>query len=385
MKYLPLIVRNVARNKVRSILTALSIAASVFLVVTLYSFLTHQDELTDASKIHNRVAVLNEAGLAGRIPIAYVDRIRNMPGVEVAAPMSWFGGTYREEMTTFPQFGTDADIFEVYPEFELPPEQLEAWKDDRSGCIVGAVIARNKNWKVGDKIPLGRNLYPIDLQLTVRGIYDGQSTVDKEWLLFHFAYMDEALREQREPTSGNAGLVMLRTDSAQRIPEVMQALETSYASSDAPVKTMTEKEFAQSFTEMIGNVRGFIGYTSAAVVAALLCVGANTMAMSLRERTREIALLKAIGFPRTSVLGMFLSESILLGLLGGVVGALGAKVLFDAVDMSKAMPGFGLFYVPWTTALAGAALAAVVGLLSGIVPAWRAANLVVIDGLRKVV
>ncbi|MCC6491868.1 MAG: ABC transporter permease [Pirellulales bacterium] len=386
MKYLPLILHNISRNKIRSLLTSLSIAMSLFLVVTLSSLLSSQDEITERTKVHNRVAVLHEAGLAGRLPIAYVDRIRKIPGVACASPMSWFGGNYREEKTQFPQFGADArTIFDVYEEYQIPAEQLADWQRDKTGCVVGSLIARNKGWKIGDKIPLKGNIYPVDLELTVRGIYDGDSTVDKEWLLFHFEYMDEALKEHYERIAGNAGIIMLRVESQQKVPTVMQTIESAFASSDAPVKPMTEKQFAQSFTEMMGNVRGFIRYTSIAVVVALLCVAANTMAMSLRERTREIALLKAIGFSQSSVLGMFLSESVLIGLLGGVVGALGGKLLFAAVDLSKILPGLGMFYIPWTTALYGLALAAGIGLFSGLAPAWRAANLSVLEGLRKVV
>ncbi len=207
MKYLPLIVRNVLRNKIRSLFTGASIAMSLFLVVTLYSLLTHQEEITDATKLYNRLAVLHKAGLAGRLPIAYLDRVRRMPGVKVAAPMSWFGGNYREETVQFAQFGTDPEtIFDVYAELEIPPEQLETWKNDRTGCIVGSLIAANKGWKIGDKIPLQGNIYPVDLELTVDGIYDGPSTADKEWVLFHFAYMDEALKELRDPSAGNAGI-----------------------------------------------------------------------------------------------------------------------------------------------------------------------------------
>jgi putative ABC transport system permease protein len=385
-KYLPLILHNVSRNKIRSLFTSLSIAVSLFLVVTLSSLLSSQEEITERTKVHNRIAVLHEAGLAGRLPIAYVDRIRKIPGVVTAAPMSWFGGNYREEKVAFPQFGTDArTIFSVYEEYQIPSDQLADWQRDKTGCVVGSLIARNKGWKIGDKVALKGNIYPVDLELTVRGIYDGDATVDKEWLLFHFDYMDEALKERREPTAGNAGIVMLRAESEQKIPTVMQTIETAFASSDAPVKPMTEKQFAQSFTEMMGNVKGFIRYTSIAVVVALLCVAANTMAMSLRERTREIALLKAIGFSQPSVLGMFLCESVLIGLLGGVVGAIGGKLLFAVVDLSKVAPGLGMFYVPWETALYGLGLAAAIGFFSGLFPAWRAANLSVLEGLRKVV
>jgi len=384
MKYLPLILRNISRNKIRSLFTSASIAVSLFLVVTLYSLLSSNDEILDKTQVHNRIAVLHEAGLAGQLPIVYVDRIRKIPGVEVAAPMSWFGGNYREETVQFAQFGTDADaIFKVYEEYELPADQLKAWQEDRTGCVVGSVIARDKGWKIGDKIPLQGNIYPVDLELTVRGIYDGPSTVDKSWVLFHFNYMDEALKEMRYPTGGNAGIVMLRAASAERVAPVMQAIEAAFASSDAPVDPMTEKQFAQSFMEMMGNVQGFIRYTSIAVVIALLCVAANTMAMSLRERTREIALLKAIGFSQSSVLGLYLTESVVIGLMGGLAGALGAKLLFATLDILP--PEMALFYVPWSTAVWGLALAVMVGLVSGIIPAWRAAHVSVVDGLRKIV
>ncbi len=386
MKFLPLILRNVMRNKIRSLFTGASIAISLFLVVTLHSLLASQDELTDRTKVHHRVAVLHEAGLAGQLPIAYLDRIRKIPHVKVATPMSWFGGNYRDEKIQFAQFGTDpATIFEVYEEYTVPAEQLTAWQADKTGCVVGATIARNKGWKIGDKIPLQGNIYPVDLELTVRGIYDGPSTADKEWLLFNFKYMDDLLKDHSERRSGNAGIVMLRADSADAITPVMQTIEETFASSDAPVKPMTEKQFAQSFTEMLGNVKGFIRYTSFAVVIALLCVAANTMAMSLRERTREIALLKAIGFSQTSVLSLFLTESVVIGVLGGALGALGSKLLFASVDLSKVVPGMALFYIPWATALSGLALAAAIGLFSGLIPAWRAAHVSVIDGLRKVV
>jgi putative ABC transport system permease protein len=386
MKYLPIVLRNVMRNKIRSLFTGLSIAISLFLVVTLYSLLTAQEEAVDANSLSNRIAVLHEAGLAGRLPIAYVDRIRRIPDVLVATPMSWYGANYREETVQFAQFATDAKvIFDVYPELTIPADQLEAWQKDKTGCVVGSLIARNKGWKIGSKIPLQGNIYPADLELTVRGIYDGPDTMDRGWLLFHFEYMDEALKAENYPNGGNAGIVMLRAASADKMTPVMQAITAAFESSDAPVKPLTEKQFAASFMEMMGNVRGFIRMTSTAVVLALLCVAANTMAMSVRERTREIALLKAIGFSQPTVLGMFLAESVAIGLIGGVLGALGGKLLFASVDLSTIDAGLAMFFIPWRTALWGLALAAFVGLMSGLIPAWQAARVSVIDGLRKVV
>ena len=386
MKYLPLIFRNVFRNKVRSIFTGISIAISLFPLMLLYAFLDLQDDMASSTAQYNRVAVLHEGGLAGQLPIAYVDRVRRQPGVKDAIPLSWFGGNYREEKTQFAQFATDPQVFfEIYPEYACPPDQIAAWKSDKTGCLVGSVIAENKGWKVGDKIPLQGNIYPVDLELTVRGIYDGPDTADRSWLVFHFDYFDESLKEARTPNSGNAGIIMLRTESASKMSPVMQTIESTFANSDAPVKPMTEKEFGASFMEMLGNVRGFIQMTATAIVIALVCVAANTMAMAVRERTREIALFKAIGFNRNTILGMFLAESIAIGLLGGLIGGIGTKFLFASIDLSSVDPGLGMFYVPWRTALWGVALAAAIGLFSGLIPSWRAANVSVIEGLRKVV
>jgi putative ABC transport system permease protein len=386
MKYLPLILRNVARNKIRTLFTALSIAISLFLVVTLYSFLSSGEDVDEINSDAHRVAVLHEAGLAGQLPIVYVDRIRRIDGIAVASPMSWFGGKYREETTQIAQFATDPQaIFDVYPELTIPADQLEAWRKDKTGCVVGSIIARNKGWKVGDKLPLTGDIYPVNLELTVRGIYDGPETMDRGWILFHFEYFDELLKKDSHPSAGNAGIVMLRAASAEKIAPVMQEVEASFESSDAPVTAMTEKAFNQSFLEMIGNVKGFIRFTSTAVVLALLSVAGNAMAMSLRERTREIALLKAVGFSKGKVLGMFLAESVAIGLLGGVIGAVGAKVLFGILDMGAIDANLARFFVPWRTVYWGLALSAFVGFLSGIIPAWRAGNLSVVDGLRKVV
>jgi putative ABC transport system permease protein len=386
MKYLPIMLRNVTRNKIRSLFTSASIAMSLFLVVMLYSFLTVQDEMSTASRVYNRLLVMNVQGLAGNVPIAYVDRVRELEGVRAATPFSWFGGLYGDDKITFAQFAVDPmSVAEVYEDYRVSPDQLSDFQEDRTGCVIGALIAKNRGWKIGDKIPLKGDIYPVNLELTVRGIYDGPSSIDREMLWFHFEYLDELLQKANQPSAGNAGIVVLRAGSDDAQNQLVERVEHAFASSDAPVKALTEKQFQAEFLSYSGNVKGFIRYTSLAIVVALLCVAGNTMAMSLRERTREIALFKAIGFSRNTVLGLFLAESVVIGALGGVAGCLGAKLLFGTVNVSRLVPGLGWLYVPWTTALAGVALAAGIGLASGVVPAWRAAQVSVVEGLRKVV
>ena len=387
MKFLPYIVKNVLRHKLRNIFTCISIGLSLFLVTILYAYIAVQDELSAIRAQYNRLVVQHAQGLTFPIPIAYVDKVRSMPGVQAAVPMSWFGGKYKDDRLRFAQFATDPDkLFEVMDEYTLPEEQRTAWQRDRTGCIVGAKIARKRNWKLGEKIPLKGDIYPVDLELTVDGIYGGPESTDLERLFYHYEYLDELLKKSRSVQAGNAGTITIKTVSADALPKVMQEIDARFASSDAPVRTMTEQAFQQMFVQMLGNIRAYILNVSLAVVFSLVCVAGNAMAMSMRERTREVAVLKAIGFGRGMVLSLILSEAVLVALAGGILGVLAAKLLFDWSDLTLgAIPGFSSFFVPWSTILLGLVVAAAVGLASGIIPAWRAAQVSVVDGLRKVV
>jgi putative ABC transport system permease protein len=387
MKFMPYVLKNVLRNKVRSTFTILSIAISLFLVTLLYGYLEFQDELAGISAQYNRLVVTHRQGLTTLIPVSHVDKVRAIEGVKAASGMSWFGGKYKEERMTFAQFATDPNqIFTVYDEYQVPPDQLSKWQHDRTGCVVGKRIARNKGWKLGEKIVLKGDIYPVDLELTIDGIYDGAETADLDMLWFHWSYLDEALKENRSPIAGMIGIVSVKVASAAALPEVAHRIDKRLVGTDAPSRAMTEQAFQQSFMEMIGNVQAFIRNTALAVVFSLVCVAGNAMAMSLRERTREVAVLKAIGFQRPMVMTLILSEAIAIAVIGGLIGSFGAKGLFATLDLSQIpIPGLNMFYIPWKTALNGLLLAAAIGLISGIVPAYRAARLSVVDGLRRVV
>jgi putative ABC transport system permease protein len=387
MKFLPYVLKNVLRNKVRSTFTVLSIAISLFLVTLLYGYLEFQDELAATSAQYNRLVVTHRQGLTTLIPVSHVDKVRAIEGVKAASGMSWFGGKYKEERMTFAQFATDPNaIFTVYDEYHVPPDQLSKWQHDRTGCVVGKRIARNKGWKLGDKIVLKGDIYPVDLELMIDAIYDGEETADLDMLWFQWAYLDEALKAKRSAIAGMIGIVSLKAESAAVLPEVARRIDKRLVSTDAPSRAMTEQAFQQTFMEMIGNVQAFIRNTALAVVFSLVCVAGNAMAMSLRERTREVAVLKAIGFQRPMVISLILGEAVAIALIGGLLGSFGAKGLFSMIDLSQIpVPGLNMFYIPWMTAIHGLLLAGAIGLLSGIVPAWRAARLSVVDGLRRVV
>ena len=385
MKYLKYILRNATRNKLRSLLTVLSVCFSLAMMTVLYGFLAMQDIWASEATKHHRIAILNIQGFAALLPIAYVDRVRNMPEVAAAVPYSWYGGIYKGEQITFAQFGTDAKYaFDVWSEFDIDPEQLRAWREDRQGCVVDRRTAERRGWKIGEHIPLKGNIYSYDLDLTLRGVYDSPQPTDSLW--FHWSYLDEGLRQTKGSGVGNAGLIFARAESAAAVPRLCKAIDDRFASSDHPTRSQTESAFAQMFTQMFGNVQGYIQNIGIAVIFSLSLVAANAMAMSMRERTAEIAVLKAIGFQRSAVLVMILGESCLIAMLGGLLGLFVGCAMLQL--MHNSMPQF--FPVPLENVAGlwlgyGLVVAALIGLVSGLVPAIRAAQMSVIDGLRRVV
>ncbi len=387
MKFLPYILHNVMRNKLRSAFTGMSIAVSLFLVTVLYAYVNMQDEQGIESLKFARVVVTAKQGLTFPVPVAHVDKVRNIEGVKTVVPLAWFGGKYKDDKIPFAQFATDPDhAFEVFSEFTVPPDQISNWQKDRTGCVVGEKIARNRGWKVGDKIVLKGDIYPVNLEMTIDGIYSGPSTSDLEMLFYHYTYLDELLKQARSQMAGNAGTMFVKAQTPEMMPQLMKQIEARFANSESPVRAMTEQAFRQMFTEMLGNIKVFIRNIAIVVVAALVCVAGNAMAMSLRERTREVAVLKAIGFSRTHVLVLVLVEAVLIAVVGGLIGVLAARGLFQFGDLSVVgIPGFSTFYVPISTMLLSMLLAAGIGLASGLIPAWRAAQTSVVDGLRRVV
>lgn len=381
MKMFVYILRNARRNRMRTLLTVLSIAVSLALISTLYGYIHLMDEIGKESEQYHRLVVQHAQSLTMPVPISHVDKIRKMDGVKEAVQLTWYGGFFGDEKVPFAQFGTDPlRVFNVLTEFHLPEDQLRAWQKDRTGCIAGRRAAEKRGWKIGDRIPLKGVIYPVDLQLTLRGIYDAE---DSSGLMFQWDYFDELLEAHFGRNIGNAGTIFILGENQEVLPRIMAAVDHRFANSAWPTRTMTEKAFNQMFLDMMGNVKGFIRNIGLAVIFTLVLVAGNTMAMSIRERVTEVSVLKAVGFQRGRILTMVLGEAILISAIGGALGVLGAKALFHSFDIS----GFlflPFFYIPWYTVLVGIMVAAGIGLASGAVPAWRAASIRVVDGLRRV-
>jgi putative ABC transport system permease protein len=344
-----------------------------------------QSVQSEVAKAHNRLTSMSTQGFAGPVPIACVDKVRQFEGIKAATPYRWYGGNYKDERAQFAQFGVDGDeVFKVWDEFEIDPEQLKDWQNDKEGCVVDRRLAERFDWKIGDRIPLKGTFFQFDLDLRLCGLFDAPQDTGTLW--YHWKYLDEGLRNRKARGDGNCGMIFAKATSAEVMPALIEKIDAEYASSDTPLRTQTESAFAQMFSTMIGNVQALIQSIGLAVVFSLSLVAANAMAMSMRERTTEIAVLKAIGFPRGRVLKMILGEACLIAFLGGVLG-IGAGLVFIETlhHMVPQAFRFGVSDLlgPWIGALLLASGG--IGLISGIVPAIRAAQLPVIDGLRRVV
>ena len=253
--------------------------------------------------------------------------------------------------------------------------------------------------KVGDPLPLKGDAYPVDMNLTVRGIYSGPARTDQRMCLFHFDYFDEALKKVTMSSasggslatasariSGNAGMIFIKCKNADIMPSLGKKIDDLYRNSDFPTRTQTEEAFGKMFADMLGDLKNAIYWIGMAVVVSLLLFAGNAMAMAMRERTTEVAVLKAIGFRKELVLFLVLTEAVLVAGLGGAMGTLGSKAFFDYVDISPYTGGFlPFFYVSWNIALLGLGVSLFVGFASGFIPALLAANSSVVNGLRKVV
>jgi len=316
------------------------------------------------------------------MPAYYREKIRAIPGVAQVVPENWFGGNYKDankSQNFFAQFGTDPEeFFKVYPEWKIPPDQLEAWQKDRAGAIVDQGLAKKYGWKVGDHIIIQGATFPVDLELTIRGIYTPDAATNS--LYYNQKYVEEAVAFLK----GQTGFFSILAQSPEDVPKIQSAVDEMFRNSPQPTKTETEKAFALGFVSMLGNVKAFILSICMAVVFAILLVSANTMAMSIRERTREVAVLKTLGFTRRTILSLFVGEAVTLSLAGGILGSLAA---FGLGGLAAAAAGgfFGdALKVHPATMMVAWGVAALVGFLSAIVPSYNAARIGIVDGLRHI-
>lgn len=374
------VTKNAFRNKRRSVLTVLSIALSL-LLLTFMMTLWHAFALEDGSQESSqRLVVRHKVSLTFTLPSFYREKIRAIPGVVAVVPNSWFGGIYKDRKPEnfFAQFGTDPEEFlKVYSEMKIPEDQVKAWQRDRQGVIVSDSLAQKYGWKLGDRIVLQGDIYPVNLELNIRGIY--HSDPDFKSVYFNAKYVEEAVSWFK----GQAGTFDILADSPSDVSKISAAVDNMFHNSPQPTKTESEKAFGLEFVAMMGNVKAFILSICGAVLFATLLVSANTIAMSIRERTREVAVLKTLGFTQRGVLGLFVSEAVALSLVGGLLGASLGRLMVFGFSHAPQMTFFPLKMTPqiWIASLL---LSAVVGLLSAAIPSYHASQVNIVDGLRHI-
>ena len=379
MKFLRLILRNTLRNRRRTLLTILSISMSLFLISTLRTLLAALEAPPMTPDSAMRVVTRHQTSLANMMPISYRERIRQVPGVEHVIASQWFGGIYKDPANFFAQFAVDADdFFEVMTEARIAsPDQKEAFIKERTGALAGVNLAERYGWKLGDRVTLEGAIFPFNAETIITGFVTGGGT--ENVFYFHWDYFNELFDAQNI-----AGTFTVKARSADEIPAIVDTVDAMFSNSTAPTKTETEQAFVLGFMSMWGNVRTLVVSISTVVLFTIILVAANTMAMSIRERTGEIAILKTLGFSPTHVLGMMVAESALIALAGGLAGSLGARYLFGAVNFSELTMGFiPAFNVTWGTVLLAVGISLVVAFASTAVPAWSASRLSIADAIRR--
>lgn len=385
MKYFHLVWKNVFRKKTRAFLTMGSIVLVLVLTVVLFSLLDAMSgDLGAGQAGAARIVVQHATGLANFMPLAYRQKIEQIPGVLGVAPEIWFGGTYIDQrpQNFFGQLSTDPEVWPVIgADHEIPPDQLKAWQSQRDAFIAGQQLIDRYHWKIGDRIQIQGSYIQVNLDLVLRGVYRG---ADESNIFFHNKYLENSWAGR----AGLTGVFVLRVRAPEEVSRVTEAINEMFENSDAPVKAMPEKEFNVQFLEMMGNVRLLVRSIALIVLFTVVLIVANTMAMSARERVNEIAVIRALGFRRGQVLALVLSEALLLSLLGGIAGVLLAfpftqGLLWVMKQSPVAMFAYNFRVAGGTAAMALAASVAI-GTLSGFFPAIRSSRISVVDGLRQV-
>jgi len=372
------VTKNAFRNKRRTILTAISISVSLLLLTLMMTvwkaFYIDQGAPESALRLITR----HRVSLTNMMPLGYEPKIRAVPGVVAVASMNWFGGKYKDDKPEnfFAQFYVEPEnIVQVYTDWQIPEDEKQAWFKDRAGVAVGKQLADRLHFKVGDKVHLQGTFLP-DVDLTVRAIISGPEVNDAMW--FNRKYVDEGTKW----VSNQSGMYAIRVESADAVPGVTHTIDDMFRNSPEPTKTETEKAFQLGFIAMLGNVKAFILGIAGAVTFAILLVSGNTMAMSIRERIREVAVLKTVGFTRNRVLTLFVGEAIAVSLVGGVLGVFLASGLIKGLAQSPMGGMFRTAQVTPATAAVALTVAALVGFISAFLPSYRASNLNIAEGLR---
>ncbi len=387
MKYLGLVLANLGRNKLRSALTGGAIALAVALVCILMTMPAGLDALLDDVASNTRISVHNKAGIVYPMPASFTRRVRRVDGVAAAMGQVWYGGAYEEDgRVTFPNFALETDqVGAVYPDYPIEPQQLADFQRYRDGALVGQQTMQKYGWKIGQRVTLRSTVWPVDLDFRIVG-----EVANKQAPFFWFnrEYLDQALQAKTGQGLGIVGMIWVRAEDPSRVNAIMREVDEMSRNSDAETACETEKSF---FSNFFGSLKGLVTIilvVTSLVVACIVVIAANTASMAVRERSGEIAILKAIGFGRRVIFATLLLEAVALASFSGAVGvgfAVGAtRLLGTFAGMGGALGPLGNFIITGPVIIDGLLLSLLVGVIAGVVPSYGAARKPVVDALREV-
>jgi putative ABC transport system permease protein len=378
-----LIRRNLGRNRLRTVLTTLAVAFSIFLVCAVVTLPSVREAILARSASSLRLSVHHQAGLTYPLPLAYVQRVRTLPHVVGVNHWTWFGGVYTEPRDLFPNFAVDPEtIGEVWPDYDWDTQVLEAFRRTRNGALVGKRTMEKFDWRVGDEVTLRGSVFPVNLTFKIVGEIPQRGNPIILW--FPRQYLEEAM--QPYGGFGHVGMLWVQVDRPEYLNTVMTAIDDLFRNSEAETATETERSFFTNFLSSFDGLITVIMLVGFLVVAAIVLIAANTAAMSVRERIGEMAVLKTIGFRRRTIFTLLLSEGLVIAGLGGVLGAGPAYLILNAGSRSWSpfLGPLAMFIMPVSVMIQGLFLALFVGLLAGVIPALGAARLNVAAALRQI-
>lgn len=382
-RYFSLAFKNTLRNHRRTFLTVSSIAVSLCLLgvlIAIYHAL-FMGQQTPGQAL--RLVVRHRVSLAQPIPAAYEAKIRTVPGVKEVSVWNWFGGTYkdaRDQKNFFARLGVEPKAFmTIRTQMEMPEDQRRAFITDRTGCVISRDLAEKLNLKLGDRVSLIGDIYPVTLELKVVGIFDDPDA--KQTLFFNYDYLRDALPLARR---NYISVVAVLANSPEDVPRISKAVDAMFDNSAFPTKTESEQQFALSFVSFLGNIKLYLMVICAAVTFTILLVSGNTMAMSVRERIKEVGVLKTLGFTNGTILGLIVGEALTIAVVGGAIGLILSAVLCALITRTGAtlmLQVPSLTISPFTIFVC-LGIALLIGFVSSFVPAWNAARTNILDSLR---
>lgn len=377
--------RNALRNKTRTLLTVLGVMVAVFAFGFLRTVIKAWHIGVEAAS-NERLVTRHKVSIVMAMPVAYTDKIAKVPGVTKVARGQWFGGIYKDPKNFFAKFAADAEtLLDLYPEFVVDAEQRKAWLADKQGCLIGAKLAKQYGFKIGDTIPIQGDIFPGEWKFVVRAIYEPRDkSTDATQMFFHWSYLNDSLPDRRQ---GQVNFFWIGISDPNRSAEIAKAIDANFKDTPAETLTESEKAFQMSFLSMASAILTALDVISAFVLVIIALILGNTIAMSVRDRSSEVAILKALGFRGGHMALLITGEAVVIALAGGVLGILVSTPLINSFGkfIEENMGSwFPVFELEKSTMLAMLGLSVAIGAAAAMVPALRVARLGVVAAFRRV-